>query len=154
MPLNRVFSPQKLEGFRSYLLEFASSFGITDMIFPEHMPNTRRVIAAAEFARDQGKLHEFRQAAMNAYWRTGKNLEEPEVIAEVGKQVGLSSDEAVAAMQSETYLQRALAMRREAEDAGITGIPTFFIGAQRIYGCQPYEVLADAVERCSDNTIQ
>jgi len=121
------------------------------MVFPEHMPNTRCVIAVAEFARDQGKLHEFRQAAMNAYWRAGKNLEVPEVIAEVGKQVGLSPDEVVAAMQSETYLQRALTMRREAEAAGISGIPTFFIGSQRIYGCQPYEVLAETVERYSDN---
>ncbi len=117
------------------------------MVFPEHLPNTRGVIAVAEFARDQGKLHEFRQAAMNAYWRAGKNPEEPEVIAEVATQVGLSPNEAVAAMQSEAYLQRALAMRKEAEAAGITGIPTFFIGSQRIYGCQPYAVLAEAIDQ-------
>lgn len=118
------------------------------MVFPGHMPNTRRVIAVAEYARDREKLHEFRHAAMNAYWRAGENPEDPEVIAAIAGKVGLSPQDAVAAMQSETYLQRALDMRREAEAAGITGIPTFFIGSKRIYGCQPYRVLAEAVEGC------
>jgi predicted DsbA family dithiol-disulfide isomerase len=39
------------------------------------------------------------------------------------------------------------AARREAVEAGITGIPTFEFGEVRVVGCQRYEVLADAARR-------
>ncbi|RMG24367.1 MAG: hypothetical protein D6732_23725 [Methanobacteriota archaeon] len=146
LPLSKVFPPEKLNTFRDYLQEFATSFGITDMNFPTHMPNTRRVIAVAEYARDHGRLHAFRHEVMNAYWRAGKDIEDPEVIKEIAHRIQISPEEALKAMNSETYIERVWAMRKEAEAAGITGIPTFFIGSRRIYGCQKYEVLAEAVE--------
>jgi predicted DsbA family dithiol-disulfide isomerase len=38
-------------------------------------------------------------------------------------------------------------MGREAAAAGVTGIPTFDVGGERVVGAQPYDVLAAAVER-------
>jgi predicted DsbA family dithiol-disulfide isomerase len=38
-------------------------------------------------------------------------------------------------------------IRAEAERMGINGIPTFIIGKERIVGCQPYQVVAEAVIR-------
>jgi hypothetical protein len=42
---------------------FAGRFGNTDMRHPFHLPNTRRVLAAAELARDRGRLDAFREPA-------------------------------------------------------------------------------------------
>jgi predicted DsbA family dithiol-disulfide isomerase len=42
--------------------------------------------------------------------------------------------------------RRVGAMGRDAGRAGVTGIPTFLVGRQRIVGCQPYEVIAAAAE--------
>jgi predicted DsbA family dithiol-disulfide isomerase len=36
-------------------------------------------------------------------------------------------------------------MGRQAARAGVTGIPTFDVGTERVVGAQPYEVLAAAV---------
>ncbi len=128
-------------------MEFAASFGITGMKFPDHLPNTRKILAVAEYARDQGKLTTFRHAAMNAYWKEGKNLEQSTVIAEIAQQSGLDPQTAIAVTESRDYLSRVLAMRREAEQADISGIPTFIIGSEKIFGCQPYEKLAEVVRR-------
>jgi predicted DsbA family dithiol-disulfide isomerase len=132
---------------RQYMDRFAAQFGITDMHHPSHLPNTRRVLAAAEFARNQGDLGAFREAAMNAYWRHGQNLEDDAVVQRVAADAGVDADDAVAAMSDPEYLARVDAVRRESINAGVTGIPTFFIGNQVVVGCQPYEVLAAAVER-------
>jgi len=38
-------------------------------------------------------------------------------------------------------------MGREAAQAGVTGIPTFDIGDERVVGAQPFDVLAEAARR-------
>ncbi len=127
--------------------QFAASFGITDMQQPAHLPNTRRALAVAEHARDRGRLTEFRQAAMDAHWRRALDLEDERVIRELAREAALEPDAAVAAMTDPRYLARVDELRQEATRAGVTGIPTFFIGEDVVVGCQPYPVLAAAAER-------
>lgn len=114
---------------RDYMRRFAASFGITDMGHPSHMPNTRRALAAAEYARDRGRLTPFRHLAMDAHWRDDRDLEDPAVIAAVAIAAGIDGEGATAAMDAGEYLARVDAMRAEANRAGVTGIPTFFMGA-------------------------
>jgi len=144
--ISEVF-PEKAHGVGEYLQKFAASFGITNMIMPKKMPNTRRAIAAAEFARDHEKLHDFRRAAMAAYWREGNDLEDNAVIAAIAKTVGLNPQETVAAMDAERYLSRVDFRRWEAMQAGVTGIPFFIIGSERIAGCHSYEKLVAIAEQ-------
>lgn len=147
MPVERLFGPGGRERAAEYMRSFAESFGITDMVQPGHIPNTRAALAVAEMARGHGVLDEFRVAAMDRYWREGRDLEDPGVIRSLATTVGLDPDHAVAAMTDPRYLSRIDRTRREASEAGVTGIPTFFIGAEKVVGCQPYAVLAEAVRR-------
>jgi len=111
------------------------------------MPNTRRALAVAEYAREQGKLAAFREAAMHAHWQDGKNLEDTQDLREITLRAGLEPGAALQAMESERYLQRVDAMRAEATRMGVTGIPTLIIGRHSVVGCQPYEVIAQVAER-------
>ena len=144
----RLFGPGGRERAREYLKSFAASFGIHDMRQPDHIPSTRPALAVAERARDEGLLDPFRVAAMDAYWREGRDIERPAVIRALADMVGLDPDEAVAAMMdavgsgSQAEFGRT---RAEANAAGVTGIPTLFIGDRSIVGCQPYEVIEAAV---------
>lgn len=123
-----MFGVARTQQMAEYMRRFAASFGITDMGHPSHMPNTRRALAAAEYARDQGRLTEFRHGAMDAHWRDGRDLEDPEVIAAVAEAAGLAGAAAAAAMDAPECLARVDAVRLEANQAGVTGIPTFFLG--------------------------
>lgn len=143
----RLFGPGQVEPMRQHMRRFAAQFGIEDVRQPDRLPNTRRILAAAELARDEGRLDGFREAAMNAYWRDGADLEDESIVRTLARQVGLDPDRAAAAMDDPEYLARVDAVRRESIDAGVTGIPTFFIGDEVVVGCQPYPVLASAVER-------
>lgn len=147
MPLARLVPPGRLESMRAFLRDFAARFGIDNMPQPEHVPNTRRVLAMAEYARDHARLDAFRDTAMTAYWLHRANLERDDELAAIASRSGLDPDAALRAADAPAYLQRVDALRAEAAAAGVTGIPTFFFGDERVAGCQPYEVLEAAAQR-------
>ncbi len=132
---------------RAHAEQVAGSFGVTDMRVPERLSNTRRALAVAEWARDQGKLLAFRDAAMEAYWQRGEDLEDAEVLAKLAERAGLPAEEARRAMDAPEYQARVDALGAEGRAAGVTGIPTVFIGNVRVVGCQPYEAFAEAARR-------
>jgi len=127
--------------------QVARSFGVTGIRIPERLNNTRRALVLAEWARSQGKLLEFRDAAMEAYWRRGEDLEDTEVLARLAEQAGLPAEQARAAMDAPEYQARVDTLSAEGRAAGVSGIPTVFIGNVRVVGCQPYEAFAEAARR-------
>ena len=143
--LERIFPGYGNSDQKEYMRNFAASFGIEDMTSPESLPNTRRILAMAEYAREMGKLDTFRTLAMQARWKDGRDLENTEVMGDLAGASGLDTKEALAASTSPYYTARVDSLKDEARRMGITGIPTFIIGNQRVVGCQPYRILADAV---------
>ncbi|XXF78918.1 DsbA family oxidoreductase [Myxococcaceae bacterium GXIMD 01537] len=143
VPLSNLFGA-RAPAMRAHVAQFAQGFGVQGMMVPDHLSNTRRALALAEWARDEGKLEAFRHAATEAYWRRGEDLEDEEVLARLAVEAGLSAEGARAALRSPEYKARVDAMGQEARRDGVTGIPTFLIGGSRVVGCQPYEVLAEA----------
>jgi predicted DsbA family dithiol-disulfide isomerase len=131
----------------AHVQQFARGMGVTGMQARERLNNTRRALAVAEWARDQGHLQAFREAAMEAYWHRGEDLEDPEVLVRLAKQAGLAAEQARAAMDAPEYQARVDALRAEGHAVGVSGIPTSFIGSHRVVGCQPYEVFAEAARR-------
>ncbi len=147
MQLTDMFPAARVESMREHMKTFAAGFGVGELGSPTRISNTRRVLAISELAREQGKLDAFRDAAMDAYWREDMNLEDDADLRTVATRVGLAPDEALRAADDKEYLRRVDAMRAEATEMGVTGIPTFFIGDECIVGCQPYDVLAASAER-------
>jgi len=143
------------EGMLRYVRSFAARFGL-ELVPPTRVANTRRAHAAAQRARDVGKLDAFRAAAFDAYWQLGRDLADENDLAAIGEAAGIGGQLAVAAGADPGTLARVDAARRAAIQAGVTGVPTFVFtpdagarsGAEtRVVGCQPYEVLAEAARR-------
>src|SRR5687768_3438833 len=149
MPLTALFPQAQLERMRPRLLAFAESFGVEGMRMNDWLPNTRRALALVEHARSHGgeaAVDAYREAAMNAYWREGANLESDADLGAIARKAGLDPQAAVAASHDEALLRRVGEVRAEANRRGVHAIPTFFIGETRIVGCQPYEVLDRALQ--------
>lgn len=138
MRLDEYFPPERLHGMSSYMKNFAAQYGIDDFVQRERVPNTRRALALAEVAREERRLEEYRQRAMDAHWKHGLDLEDDAVLATLARDAGLP-DDAVERSRGAEYLRRIDAIREEANAIGIHGIPTFVLGRYRISGAQPYE---------------
>jgi predicted DsbA family dithiol-disulfide isomerase len=140
------FGPERARAMADRLARFAAGFGVHGLAARARMPNTRQALALAEYARDQGRLHPLRAAAMEAHWVGGEDLEALPVLAACARAAGLDASRALAAIGDPAYLARVDAMGTEARRAGVTGIPTLLVGRRRVVGCQPYEAFAAAVE--------
>ncbi len=127
--------------------QFAASFGVRGMIQPKKLANTRRALAVAEFAREQGQLDEYRRLTMDAYWKEGKDIENNGVLAALAAASSLDPEKAVKAADDHAYLSRVDAIADEFRKMGAGGIPTFIFGREIIEGCQQYDVLAAAASR-------
>jgi predicted DsbA family dithiol-disulfide isomerase len=132
---------------RDYLVKFAAEFGIDDMKPPARMPRTRRSLAVAEFARDHGRLNEFRTLTMDAHWKDGKDIEDTAVLGGLAAAAGLDPGAAIAAADNVAYLKRVDDTRLEYKRVGVGGIPTFVFGSQVVEGCRPYRALAAIARR-------
>ncbi len=133
------FPPARLAEMRARMHMVAERAGVHGMGDPEILPNTRRALAMAEYARDQDKLEAFRQAAMDAHWLHGKDLGSAADLAAVATGVGLDGKSAVVASLEPRYLERVLKNRREGEALGVEGIPTSFLDDGTVVGAAPYE---------------
>jgi predicted DsbA family dithiol-disulfide isomerase len=143
MRVDEYFPPQRVAEMRDYMKSFAARFGVTGFRQPERIPNTRRALALAEVARDEGRLDAFRSGAMEAHWRDGMNLESDDDLQAIASGAGLSSGAVERSISDPQYLDRIDPTRDEAGQIGVQGIPTFVIGNLGLSGCQPIEVLED-----------
>lgn len=147
MPLSALFPGVDLASMHAGTRRFAAGFGVAGLNPPNHLRNSRRALAVAEFAREHGRLEAFRAAAFEGHWRQGKNLESDVDLAALAAMAGLDPDAAVSAAEDGAYLARVDGRQAQARAAGVRGIPTFVLGQNTVVGCQPYEVLAAAAER-------
>ncbi|MFC1952652.1 DsbA family protein [Chloroflexota bacterium] len=148
MELDRLHPDNTKQGMKEYIEQFAARFGVQDMKPIKRMPNSRRALAVAEFARDQGKLYEYHWQVLDAYWKEGKDIEDSTVLSTLAVASGLDSDEAILAADNPDYLNRVDAMRVEYQNVGVGGIPVFVFGSeQAIEGFRPYPILAATAVR-------
>jgi len=147
MDLARLHPRQGKSEMGSYILKFAAGFGIHDIKPSTRLPNTRRPLAVAEYARDQGKLDAFRSLVMAAHWKEGQDIEDESVLRSLAIASGLDAEAAVRAAADPVYLKHVADTQIEYKKLGVGGIPTFIIGNEIVEGCQPYDILADAARR-------
>ena len=152
--IDRVLPPARVEAMNARLAEVARGFGVP-FAPRRHAPNTQPALAISDLARREGKLDAWREAAMDAYWRDGRDIEDRDVLRELAAAAGLDPDAAVGAVAGSGPVIQA--QRAEAARWGVSSIPTWFFlpagwepGDPRpedgprpvgVVGCQPAEVL-------------
>jgi predicted DsbA family dithiol-disulfide isomerase len=136
-----------MAGTRGRLLQMAHAAGL-EMVFAEHIPNSRRALEVTEYARAQGKGQEFHRVVFRKFYGEGQDISRWEVLHAAAQEVGLNAD----AMQRETesgrYTADFNAQIEEAYALGITGVPTYILNDRyAIVGAQPYKVFQRAIAR-------
>jgi predicted DsbA family dithiol-disulfide isomerase len=146
-PLSHLFPGVDLNALHAQTKRFAATFGVTGFEPPNRLQNSRRVLALAEVARARGRLESLREAAFDAHWRRGEDLEATTTLQRLAIVAGLDPDSALAEASAPQVLRQVDARQQEARRSGVTGIPTFVMGNLRVVGCQPYATLASVAER-------
>ena len=105
------------------------------------------ILAACLWADDEGRLRAFKHALYEAFFCEGLDIASDGEIARAAGIAGLDPVAAVAAAYDHTRLERLRSIRREAEAAGVAGVPTLLAedggthwgmgGVERLFAGEP-----------------
>ena len=91
---------------------------------PRYQPRSTLPLAACLWAGEQGRLRAFKHALYDAFFCEGEDIATDAEIARAAARSGLPSDEAVRAAYDPERMGRLHEIRREADAAGVAGVPT------------------------------
>lgn len=140
IPREAYFGRARSQAMHDHLQNVAAEVGLK-MESRDVIINSRRALAAAEYARTQGRFEAMHHALFKAHWEKTGKLEVVDDLVEIGVSVGLDPEELRAAIESGRFEPIIDETRAEAEAAGINAIPAHVFGGRYlVVGAQPYEI--------------
>jgi predicted DsbA family dithiol-disulfide isomerase len=114
----------------------------------ERVPNSRRALALAEYAREEGRFEEVHRALFRAYWAEGRDIGSDEVLLEVAAAAGLDPTEAAGRLGDPALARIVEEQTTLALEHGASGVPAWAIDETVLVpGAQPHEVFERVLER-------
>ena len=114
---------------------FIARHQFSDYMFNPHFPvNTIHLMRGAVFASHQDYYMRYIEAIYQCMWEQGRNMADPEVIAEALDEHNLPADEIVLAIQNPSVKQQLIDNTARSVEIGAFGSPTFFVGNEMFFG--------------------
>lgn len=110
--------------------------------------NSRLAQELAKWAESEGKGDEFHDAVFRAYFVEAKNIAREDELVSLAGSVGLPETVARHVVKTRAFKEAVDEDWERSRLLGITAVPTFVIGEQKMTGFQPIEVLRDYLNRC------
>lgn len=99
-------------------------------------------------AKAHGKQHEAEEQLFKAHFTDGKNIDEAEVLAQLGEEIGIGATAVREMLTSEAYKAEVQRDQYEAHQIGVRGVPFFvFNDKYAISGAQESRVFLSALQQ-------
>jgi predicted DsbA family dithiol-disulfide isomerase len=117
--------------------------------WPPRLPNTRRALAAAEWARRHQPrgFPEFHKQLFDAHFVLGEDLEDPAVIDRHASESGIDLADLQAALADDSAAAAVIETEMIGRKHGVQGTPAWLVGERLIAGLRP----AAEFERLAEN---
>jgi predicted DsbA family dithiol-disulfide isomerase len=112
----------------------------------EFVANSHKALLLAEAAKEAGAecFYRLSEALFQAYFRDGRNIGDPAILAEIAVDCAVPPDLVIEAWREPRFAQRLADNLALARRYRITGTPTFVFGDRVIAGAVPYSSLVEA----------
>jgi len=130
------------------LIQSGKNAGI-DFNFDEvKVSNSFRSQMLVQLSKEKGKADETEELLFEAYFKLGKDIDNVEVLSEIGNKIGFTNEEIQNAVKSEELSELVNNDISEASNLGIRGVP-FFVFNQKyaISGAQPTHLFSEVLEK-------
>jgi predicted DsbA family dithiol-disulfide isomerase len=117
---------------------------------PTMFTNSRAALAATEFARESGRDEALEERIYRAYFNEGENIGDAGVVARLAAEAGLDAGEVADAIKSPKYEMRLKNNALAANQRGVSGVPTFFIGEFPLVGAQGLDATRAILKRATE----
>jgi predicted DsbA family dithiol-disulfide isomerase len=144
------------EHWRNRVGPMAAERGLV-MNIPPVQTRTRRAHEAAAFARAQKHFGPVDRALFRAFFEQGRDINEPEVLAQIVGDAGLDPEEFRLALGTRAFGEIVDADFALAARLGIRSVPTMLVAddsghAEPVIGAVPYEHVEAAIKRALERT--
>ena len=112
-----------------------------------HTYNSRFAQELGKWADTQPGGEAIHDALYRAYFVDGSNIGDVDVLVDIAGSVGLPADAARAVIEDRSFQSAIDADWAKSRQYRITGVPTFVAGGYGVVGAQPYETLAQLLDR-------
>jgi predicted DsbA family dithiol-disulfide isomerase len=111
-------------------------------------PNTLDAHRLICFAGREGVQDAVMEAVFAAYFTQGRDIGDREVLADCAAHGGMDRAAVADFLAGEVAAQEMLAADRAAREAGVNGVPSFFLDGYGLYsGAMPAETMAEALRK-------
>lgn len=145
-----ALNPRILNGIKASVTTISTRHNIP-MQLPSRLPNSRRALLGAEFAREQGTAPEYHQGVFVAYFVEDRDIGRIPVLQEIAQEVGLDPDAFGRAVQDRVADPILDANAQDCQRKGITGVPTWIVdNTYSIVGALPPDHLRRSLDWALD----
>jgi predicted DsbA family dithiol-disulfide isomerase len=110
--------------------------------------NTRDAHRVLDLALERGVQPAVKERLLRAYFTEGRNVADPDALAELGGEAGLDPSEVARLLDGDERRDVVSSARREADELGITAVPTYVLAGQwAVPGAQDPDVFLQVLSR-------
>ena len=124
-------TPEQSRANRDGLVQLGASLGYTFAFSGNTLiHNTFRAHQLIRMAGHQGKAHQMKLALFQAHFTNNRNINDPDILADIAGSTGLARDAVLKALEDGTYAAEVREEQSFWAEQGISGVPTMIFDAQ------------------------
>ena len=141
-------SLQQIMQMHENIIQVGEKAGIYFNFDEVKVSNSFRSQMLVQFAKQKGKADEIEELLFEACFILGKDIDDVEILSEIGEKAGFSKDEILKALQSAELKEKVNLDISEAASLGINSVPFFvFDRKYAISGAQPPHLFLEVLEK-------
>lgn len=126
-------TPEQSRENRARLTALGDDLGFAFRFTDEtRMNNTFNAHQLLQWADEQGRKHDLKQALFAAHFTEARNLSDPSVLVDVAAEIGLDWDEAAKVLDDQRYAKDVRAVQNFWAGHGIRGVPAMIFDRQHL----------------------
>lgn len=136
------------QNLNQYVTQMAKEVGLTYDFSKAVVANSFNAHRLSHFAQKFNKQNEVEEMLFKAYFTEGKNIDDFEVLSEIGHQVGIEKTETKKMLESGSYRDEVYRDIYEAQQIGVRGVPFFVFNRKyAVSGAQDVSVFVQTLQK-------
>jgi len=145
---NKGISIAESEEMHKYVINMASNVGLNYNMNKTISANSFNAHRLTHYAKSKGKQLEAEEKLFDAYFISGKNIDDTNTLLELGLSIGLPKEELLKVLQGNDYTDEVNKDIFEAQQVGVKGVPFFVFDKKfAISGAQESAVFLTSLQK-------